>query len=92
MEQIALVLAASVIVEAIIEYIKSIRENPEQVASLVIGIFVAWVFQVQAFNLMGFPINGWADMVLTGLLISRGSNYASDLIKRVNGGVAEKLK
>lgn len=91
MEQFALVLAASVIVEAIIEYAKNIKDHPSQVASLLVGIFIAFAFDVKAFNMMGFSLNAWVDIVLTGLLISRGSNYAADLIKRINGGVAEEL-
>ena len=98
MKAIALIVMGAVLVEALIEYVKtvwSMVENREyktavtQLISILLGVFIAYSFGMQLFNhvvadLYGnFTLNTLTDTILTGILISRGSNYASDIIGRL---------
>ena len=92
MTGIGLVLASAVIVEGLIEYIKHMQEEPTLVLSLIVGILVAFLFQAELFNALGFQIYWAVDRALTGLVISRGANYVNDLISRINGDVARDIR
>ena len=51
------------------------------------GLALAMVFQVQmlkslAGNLPGISVNPWADMVLSGLVMARGSQFVHDFYSR----------
>jgi len=98
MKTIALIIMVSIVLEALIEYVKTIYtmiENGEyktaitQGVSIVLGIGLAFIFNLQLFNnalsefYEGLSINPTIDMVLTGILFSRGSNYFSDLVSRL---------
>jgi len=98
MKTIALIIMVSIVLEALIEYVKTIYtmiENGEyktaitQGVSIVLGIGLAFIFNLQLFNnalsefYEGLSINPTIDMVLTGILFSRGSNYFSDLVSRM---------
>lgn len=94
-------LMVCVIVEALVEYYKTIYKMIEnkkyktaitQGVTIVLGICAAFWFHLHLFNdvlshiypeLIDNPINSIIDTVLTGILISRGSNYFSDLIKKL---------
>ena len=98
---VTFLLMACIIVEALIEYYKTIYKMIEgkryktaitQGITIVLGICVAFWFNLHLFNdvlscvyeeLRVNPINPTIDIILTGILISRGSNYFSDLIKRL---------
>ena len=98
---VTFLLMACIIVEALIEYYKTIYKMIEskkyktaitQGVTIVLGICVAFWFHLHLFNdvlsciypeLIDNPINSIIDTVLTGILISRGSNYFSDLLKRL---------
>lgn len=98
MKAVALIIMGAVLVEALIEYVKTIWNMIEakayktaitQLISILLGIFVAHSFGLQLFNWVvadmfsGFSLNRVTDVILTGILISRGSNYTSDLIGRL---------
>jgi hypothetical protein len=98
MKAIALIIMGAVLVEALIEYFKTIWNMIEvreyktavtQLISILLGIFIAQSFELQLFNHVvadlygGFSLSPIKDMILTGILISRGSNYASDIISRL---------
>lgn len=90
-----------VIVEALVEYYKTIYKMIEnknyktaitQGVTIALGICAAFWFHLRLFNdvlshiypeLIDNPIDSIIDTVLTGILISRGSNYFSDLIKKL---------
>ena len=89
---LATILSAAILVEAIIQYGKTIYETFDsgeyktfvtQLASIVIGILIAFLFKANAFAALGMEVNEIAGTILTGIVISRGSNYASDLLKRI---------
>lgn len=98
MKTIALIIMVSIVLEALIEYVKTIYtmiDNGEyktaitQGVSIALGIGLAFIFNLQLFNnalsefYEGLSINPTIDMVLTGILFSRGSNYFSDLVSRL---------
>lgn len=98
MKSIALIIMVSIVLEALIEYVKTIYtmiDNKEyktaitQGISIVIGIGLAFIFNLHLFNdamsefYDGLYINPTIDIVLTGILFSRGANYFSDLVSRL---------
>lgn len=100
MKTIALIIMVAIVLEALVEYAKTIMymfEEQEyktavtQLVTIAIGIGLAFGFHTQLFNAglseiyEGLHINPVLDMVLTGILFSRGSNYFSDLISKLTG-------
>ena len=98
MKSIALIIMVSIVLEALIEYVKTIYtmiDNKEyktaitQGISIVIGIGLAFIFNLHLFNdamsefYEGLYINPTIDTILTGILFSRGANYFSDLVSRL---------
>lgn len=76
----------AIIVEGIITYVKNFTSGDkfkwEMLVAVLIGIIVALAYNIDLFALVG--LNGtvpYVGSVLTGILISRGSNYIFDLIK-----------
>lgn len=93
------ILSAAVLVEALIEYAKTVAESFEkkeyktfftQIASIALGVLIAFLFNVNAFVALGMAVNETAGIILTGIVISRGSNYASDLLKRITNPETKK--
>ena len=94
MEQFVIV---SVLIESVIETLKPIwdptkRENlGEFLAAVGVGEVVAIAGGFDLFELVGVPLNfldglaPWPGVILTGLLIGRGSNYIHDILKRIRG-------
>lgn len=94
MKTIALIIMVATLIEGLIEYAKTIIKLFEQgdyktarlqLASIVLGIGGAFVFNMQLFNIglsdiYEVAINPTVDMILTGIVASRGANYASDFI------------
>ena len=80
----------AVVIEGVITYIKEIFVNKnvmwQQVLGIVLGIVVAIGYNADLFALFGLtstiPLLG---CVLTGVLLSRGSNYIFDLVKQLQG-------
>lgn len=98
MKTIALIIMVAVVLEALVEYFKTVAHMVEvkeyktaitQAVTIALGIFLAVAFHLHLFNdamseiYEGLSINGTLDMVLTGILFSRGSNYFSDLISKL---------
>ncbi len=88
MTQIATVLILGVTVEAIIEYISLIFAdktfNWKQLVALILGVGLALLAQVDLFNAVGVTfIVPYVGMILTGIIFSRGANYAADFIKLI---------
>lgn len=88
----------AIVLEALVEYVKTIdamvvsrayKTAITQGITIVLGIGLAFIFQLQLFNgamsefYEGLKINPTIDMILTGILFSRGSNYFSDLISKL---------
>lgn len=98
MKTIALIIMVAIVLEALVEYAKTIdsmvvsrayKTAITQGITIILGIGLAFIFHLQLFNgamsefYEGLKINPAIDMVLTGILFSRGSNYFSDLISKL---------
>lgn len=89
MEFFGLVFLA-VVVEGLIAYVKmAVVDKTIQwqvVASIVLGVLVAVVYNCDLFAMFGLGASvPYVGNVLTGILLSRGSNYANDLLKTLTG-------
>lgn len=87
------VLFGAIVVEAIVEIVRNIDERNtcwkywlSVALGQIIGIVVAVNYRIDVFSLVGIegkiPIIG---AILTGIILSRGSNIVSDVIDRLNG-------
>lgn len=98
METLALIVMVAIVCEALVEYFKTIanmilekdyKTAITQGVTIALGIGLAFIFNLQLFNnalsefYEGISINPTIDMILTGILFSRGSNYFSDLVSRL---------
>jgi hypothetical protein len=89
---IALIVAVAVLIEGLVEYGKTIADMFDsgekrialiQVITIVIGVGLAFAFDADMFIPLGLTVNHYIGMVLTGIVMSRGSNYVSDLIGKL---------
>ena len=92
MQGIAQVVAIAILIEALVEYAKQVRKQPILIATIVTGIIIAFLFNVTVFQLIGLNTYLYADVVLTGIILSRGSNYIYDLIGKMTGGHAKQIE
>lgn len=98
MKTIALIIMVAILCEALVEYAKTIMKMVEnkhyktaitQAITIALGVGLAFAFNLQLFNnamvefYEGLHINPILDMILTGILFSRGSNYFSDFVSRL---------
>ena len=98
MKMIALIIMVAIVLEAIVEYVKTVMKMVEdmeyktaitQGVTIALGIAFAFIFNLQLFNgalsefYKGLSINPVIDMILTGILFSRGANYFSDFVSRL---------
>lgn len=97
MQFLGLILS-SVVIEGIVSYIRLIRSDGKWqwkiICPIALGIIVAGVYNINIFTLFGLtpkiPLVEWIEptipyvgVVLTGILLSRGSNYIYDTINSV---------
>ncbi len=89
---IAVIIAVAVLIEGLVEYGKTIidmategekRKVLIQVITIAIGVILAFAFDADMFIPLGLTVNHSIGMVLTGIVMSRGSNYVSDLISNL---------
>lgn len=98
MKTIALIIMVATLLEALVEYFKTIMHMVEegdyktaitQGITILIGVGLAFIFHTELFNMglseiyEGLSINPTIDTILTGIVFSRGSNYVSDFISRL---------
>jgi hypothetical protein len=91
MEQIWIFSMLAVVVEALTEYIKNMTAAGSrkavliQLGALAMGITVCAASGADLFAALDvhFAVP-WMGCVLTGVFVSRGANYVSDLLKKVN--------
>lgn len=90
MTELALVVMFAILVEAIIEIVSSVVGdggiNMKVLTSIIISVALTVAFGLDALAMFGFvspvPVMG---SVLTGIVISRGSNFVSDLFSKLQG-------
>lgn len=95
MEGIVLIIVMAIVVEALIEYAKTIgkafmggawKTAVTQLAAIALGVLLCFMTGGDLFEVVGIAfIWPWLGIFLTGILISRGANYVSDFIKRLQG-------
>lgn len=94
MKGIVLILAIAVLLEAMVEYAKSVyklfSEGDKKTAimqciTIVAGIGFAFLFKLNLFEALEIEVELIAGKILTGIIISRGSNYVNDLISKIRG-------
>ncbi len=93
MQTIVLILVLAITVEALIQYSKTIIEMLEkkqyktfatQLAAILLSVFICFTAGVDLYTLVGVSFTlPWLGMLLTGIVVSRGSNYTSDFIARL---------
>lgn len=98
MQMILLAVVMAVTVEALIEYVKQIakalssgegKTAATQVASILLGVLLCLAVGADVYGALGVAFAvPWVGTVLTGIFASRGSNYISDLAKRLQNILA----
>ena len=98
MKTIALIIMVAIVLEGLVEYGKTIdrmvvardyKTTITQGITIILGIALAFIFHLQLFNegmseiYKDLAINPTIDMILTGILFSRGSNYFSDFVSKL---------
>jgi len=88
-----LAVVMAVIVEAIIEYGKTIWAAAEkkayktvvtQLVAIALSVCLCLAVQADVFAALGINFNvHWLGILLTGIFASRGSNYVSDFVKKI---------
>ena len=82
------ILFAAVIVEGLISYfnmiVKDKKIHYEVVISGILGIVIAYTYNVDIFEVVKIETSiPYIGTILTGILISRGSNYIYDLLNKI---------
>lgn len=96
MTNFAIIAVAAILIEALVEYAKTVMETLEsreyktfvtQVGTIILGVLIAWIFGAKLFSgVLDVQINEAADIIFSGIIMSRGSNYVSDFISRIKNG------
>lgn len=102
LNDIMALMVAAILIEAVIHVIfsveglnlllKKIPYFPVQVIfSLTLGIVVCYHLSLDVFNLLipTTPVSS-LGMVITGIIISRGSNYVHDILKSITEATSDK--
>lgn len=100
MDMILLAVVLAVTVEGLIEYAKSIgkavadgqrKTAVTQAAAIALGVALCLATGVDIYAALGVRFAApWIGTALTGIFASRGSNYLSDLAKRLQTVLAGK--
>ncbi len=93
MQGILLVIVLAIVVEAVVEYIKSLanlainhkwKTAALQIAALVVSALLCFVTGADLFVALGLEFQySWIGVLLTGIFASRGANYVSDFVGRL---------
>lgn len=86
----AQLIIVAILVEAIWENIKMVYDkkkfNINMIGSLILGIIVCVLAQIDIFPIVGLNIAvPFVGSVFTGIIVSRGANFVSDLFKKLKG-------
>lgn len=89
---VAIIIAVAILIEGLVEYGKNIvdmfyggdrKTAITQLVTIAVGVALAFAFNADMFVPLGLTVNHYIGMVLTGIVMSRGSNYVSDLIGKI---------
>lgn len=95
MEQFGKIFLMSFVVVSIYDIVKGFykdnKVNVNSIVTAVFGIILALLAQLDAFALLGIDfVIPFVGQVLTGLVISKGSNYVYDFITKIISLLAGK--
>lgn len=90
MMDFAQLILVAILVEAIWENIKMIYDkqklNINMMGSLVLGIVVCLLSQIDIFPIVGLNMAvPFIGSIFTGIIVSRGANFVNDLFKKLKG-------
>lgn len=84
MEKLLAIVFMAIVVEGLVEYVKlGIQKSicVEIISTMILGMGVAFLYNLDIFAALGIVARfDYVGNILTGLVISRGSNYVFDLI------------
>lgn len=85
---ISLIIVGAITLEGIIETIKNIFVEKEikiwKIISMVLGIGISLAFGLNIMSVLGFSTQTkFLGEVITGILISRGSNFINDFLQKI---------
>ena len=86
MEAVAILVVMALLIEAIVETVKQAVAGGihwPSIAAMVGGIGVCIAAGVGIFQILGISFPNWLDSLITGILVSRGSNFISDLFGKL---------
>ena len=88
-KEVSKMLMVCIVLEGIITYINSFfvvgEPHYQMILSLIFGIFIAVVYKIDLLKLANIESEiPYIGCVLTGMLISRGSNYVHDILQTLN--------
>jgi len=88
MEQFFGVILLSIVVEGVVTYVKTWFVDKhfqwQQLVTCILGIVIALAYAMDILSLFGVTSKvPYVGQILTGILLSRGSNYIFDFIKRI---------
>ena len=93
MQGVVLILVMAIVVEALVEYGKSIGKAFSEgsvkvavthLAAIAVGITLCFAAGCDLFDTVGVGFGwSWLGKILTGIIISRGANYVSDFVKKL---------
>lgn len=80
----------SILIEAIWENLKMVWQkgkfNVNMLGALILGIIICILAKINIFSLVGITLSVEVlGYVFTGIIVSRGANFVSDLFKRLRG-------
>ena len=97
MDQMWIFPVLAIVVEAMTEYAKNMAFTTNrkrmiiQAGALVLGMVICIAADADLFVALGIRLRiPWIGCMLTGIFVSRGANYVSDLLKTIGGGKADK--
>ncbi len=86
MEAVAIIIVLALLVEAVVETGKQAITSGIKWPAIVAmagGIGVCLAAKVGIMGVLGIDFPAWLDAVITGVLVSRGSNFISDLFGKL---------
>ncbi len=84
MHQATVIIVVAVMVEAVVETLKLQGEKMswDRVTAIAIGLILAVGANIDIFVLLGVPLKfSLMGNIITGLIISRGANFAHDILQ-----------
>lgn len=89
MDNLLILFVVALVTEAVWETLKMTWQNGkfciDRIGALVVGLIVAFATNVDILELVGVPVVfPYIGIILTGILISRGSNFVHDLYEKMS--------